>query len=310
MTALPATIFLLASVALTSACDPFSACHRGKPGFLNVHIVPHSHDDPGFLKTVDQYYLGSANDVDPMGGVQYIFDTVIDELQRSPQRRYVQSEVSFFHRWWRTQNDDVRSIVRHLIEENRLQIVGGGWAMPDEAVTHYSGVIDTVSIGLRLLRHELGGNCSRARVGWQIDPFGQSRSVGELFAGIAYDALVIVRLDYQEKSMMRRERKANFLWRTGGESELYTTILPTQLYGSPKGFCFDLVAPRCRDDPIQDDPQLVGYNVPEKVDAFVEAVKRMAAWSASEEIIVPMGGDMQFVDARYAYFFSSHASSI
>ena len=32
-------------------------------GLLNVHLVPHSHDDVGWLKTVDQYFVGSNNSI-------------------------------------------------------------------------------------------------------------------------------------------------------------------------------------------------------------------------------------------------------
>lgn len=34
------------------------SCHATKPNMLNVHLVPHTHDDVGWLKTVDQYFYG------------------------------------------------------------------------------------------------------------------------------------------------------------------------------------------------------------------------------------------------------------
>jgi hypothetical protein len=43
---------------------------------LTVHLIPHSHDDVGWLKTVDDYFYGGDMRTQ-FAGVQYTIDTVV-----------------------------------------------------------------------------------------------------------------------------------------------------------------------------------------------------------------------------------------
>jgi lysosomal alpha-mannosidase len=47
-----------AAFSAASGCG-YDSCPKTKSGMINVHLVPHTHDDVGWLKTVDQYYYGS-----------------------------------------------------------------------------------------------------------------------------------------------------------------------------------------------------------------------------------------------------------
>lgn len=76
------------------------------------------------------------------------------------------------------------SSLETFVPAGRLEFVNGGWCMSDEATTHYSAVIDQMTMGLRFL-NETFGHCGRPRVAWHIDPFGHAREHASMFAQVA-----------------------------------------------------------------------------------------------------------------------------
>ena len=98
---------------LPESCD-YRKCAKLDHNKLNVHLVPHTHDDVGWLKTVDQLYYGSQTHYQK-SGVQYILDTVVEELIRDKRRRFIFVETAFFWQWWKEQDKEMRDIVHELV---------------------------------------------------------------------------------------------------------------------------------------------------------------------------------------------------
>ncbi|GJN04751.1 hypothetical protein PR202_ga22323 [Eleusine coracana subsp. coracana] len=164
---------------------PYNTSAGVVPGKLNVHVVPHTHDDVGWLKTVDQYYVGSNNSIQG-ACVQNVLDSLIPALLKDENRKFIYVEQAFFQRWWRNQNDMIKDTVKGLISAGRLELINGGMCMHDEAAVHYIDMIDQTTLGHRFIKEEFG---QIPRIGWQIDPFGHSAVQAyllgaEIFAGI------------------------------------------------------------------------------------------------------------------------------
>ncbi len=70
---------------------------------ITVHLIPHSHDDVGWLKTVDDYYYGGDMKTQ-FAGVQYTIDSVVDELSKNAAYKFSIVEVAFLYKWWNQAN--------------------------------------------------------------------------------------------------------------------------------------------------------------------------------------------------------------
>ncbi len=104
---------------------------------------------------------------------------------------------------------------------------------------------------------------------------------------MGFDGLFFGRVDFQDYAQRNQTKTMEMIWKgssnLGEQSWLFTGVIP-RTYTAPASFCFDN---RCLDEPIkvsrstlchimifqylQDDPQLHDYNVPERVQAFIDA---------------------------------------
>ncbi|BFF95150.1 lysosomal alpha-mannosidase [Drosophila madeirensis] len=281
----------------TEAVCGYESCPETKPNFVNIHLVPHSHDDAGWLKTVDQYFYGHKNNIQH-AGVQYIIDTVVSELIKDPKRRFIQVETSFFAKWWKQQSETVKQVVKKLVNEGRLEFTNGAWSMNDEAAVNYHSVIDQFTVGLKFL-DETFGACARPRVGWQIDPFGHSREQASLYAQMGYDGEFFSRMDHKDKARRMEDLSLEMIWDASeslSDAKLFTGLLYSS-YWETSGFCFDVL---CRDDPIIDGDSY-DNNVQTRVDDFIAYAAKVAAKFRTTHIMIPLGGDFQYEDAHINY---------
>uniref|UniRef100_A0A1X7U3R1 Alpha-mannosidase n=1 Tax=Amphimedon queenslandica TaxID=400682 RepID=A0A1X7U3R1_AMPQE len=261
---------------------------------VNVHLVPHTHDDVGWLKTVDEYYYGANNSIQH-AAVRYILDSVVDELSKNKDRTFIYVEIAFFVRWWSEQTDDTKQKVHELVSNGQLEFINGGWCMNDEASTHYNGIIDQMSIGLRFISNTFG---VRPLVGWQIDPFGHSSFQATAFSLLGFDSMMFARIDYDDKAKRLSSNNLQTIWKSspslGSIADIFTEEL-YQHYSPPHDFCFDI---KCSDPPIMDDDSLYDYNVKQRVTEFIGYALDQAKIYKTNNIMMTMGDDFQYENAR------------
>ncbi|KAI4327749.1 hypothetical protein L6164_020175 [Bauhinia variegata] len=261
-------------------------------GKLNVHLVAHSHDDVGWLKTVDQYYVGSNNSIQG-ACVENVLDSVVASLQRDPNRKFSFAEIAFFRRWWVEQSPEVQEQVRKLVDAGQLEFINGGWCMHDEATVHYIDMIDQTTLGHRFIKEEFN---KTPRAGWQIDPFGHSAVQAYLLgAELGFDSVHFARIDYQDRAKRKNDKSLEVVWRGskafGSSAQIFANTFPVH-YNAPKGFSFEVSAEDLV--PFQDDPLLFDYNVQERVNDFVNAALTQANVTRGNHIMWTMGDDFNY----------------
>ena len=91
--------------------------------------------------------------------VRSILNTAVAAVPADPSRRFIWEETSYLSLWWddaRT-TDEQRAQFTSLLEAGRLELVGGGWVMHDEACTSADHILEQMAFGRQWLNSTFGG---------------------------------------------------------------------------------------------------------------------------------------------------------
>ena len=287
---------------------------------LTVHFVPHTHADVGWLKTVDEYYLGSNESVgasEVEGGVQYIIESVVASLLEEPSRKFTWAEQAFFQRWWHEQSAALQAKVRALVQRKQLTFVDGGWSQHDEGcVTHYE-MIENTAFGQSFLREQFN---MTPRVAWHPvrwpgvgasaahtatdavchrlqDPFGHTATQAALLSGYSgFDAFYFGRMDRQDRVKRRSTQDMEWLWSAsrslGANGDVLAGGFVGGSYCEPTGLDFAVNTGAV--PPVQDDPGIEGNNKKMYVDRVVATAREYASYSKGTHVMFMMGCDFKY----------------
>uniref|UniRef100_A0A668AMF6 Alpha-mannosidase n=1 Tax=Myripristis murdjan TaxID=586833 RepID=A0A668AMF6_9TELE len=264
---------------------------------LQVFVVPHSHNDPGWIKTFDKYFTDQT---------QHILNNMVVKLAEDPRRKFIWSEISFFSKWWESVDIHKQEAMRKLILGGQLEIVTGGWVMTDEANAHYFAMIDQLIEGHQWLERNLGVT---PRSGWAIDPFGHSATMPYLLKRANMTSMLIQRVHYSIKKHFSSTRSLEFMWRQAWDpassTDIFCHMMPFYSYDvphtcgpDPKICCqFDFKRlPGGRVNcPWKVPPKaVVETNVAERAHLLLDQYRKKSKLFRSKVVLIPLGDDFRY----------------
>ncbi|VTJ64963.1 Hypothetical predicted protein [Marmota monax] len=273
--------------------------HEWDDESLQVFVVPHSHNDPGWLKTFNEYFREKTH---------YIFNNMVIKLKEDSSRKFMWSEISYLSKWWDIVDTQKKEAVKRFLQTGQFEVVTGGWVMPDEATSHYFALIDQLIEGHQWLEKHLG---VKPRSGWAIDPFGHSPTMAYLLKRAGFSHMLIQRVHYAVKKHFAQHKTLEFFWRQnwdlGSATDIFCHMMPFYSYDIPHTcgpdpkiccqFDFKRLPGGSYDCPWgRPSEEISSENVQRRALLILDQYRKKSKLFRTKVLLAPLGDDFRYTD--------------
>ena len=272
---------------------------------LEVFVVPHSHNDPGWIKTFWDYYNGQTRN---------ILNNIVEILSEDENRRFIWAEMSYIDLWWNEQSLEMKSKFKSLVLNGQLELTTAGWVMNDEANTHYSSMIDQLFEGHEWTMDNINPSFL-PKTSWCIDPFGTSPTMAFLLNRAGIPNLAMQRVHYEVKKYLASRKQLEFPWRQAwavgtqdSSTDTFTHLFPFYSYDIPHTcgpdpkiccqFYFKRMPPHNLQCPWGVSARPIDdANVAERANTLLDQYKKHSTVYNTNKLLIILGDDFRYDNA-------------
>eukprot|EP00347_Sterkiella_histriomuscorum_P019535 403341261 len=171
-----------------------------------IHIISHSHQDAGWIQTIDEYFNSD---------VSKIYTNVMNALIMDETKTFTHAEIYFFKMWWELQTEDTKTKFKKLVKDGRWEFVNGGWVASDEACPNFQDLMQNILVGHSFLWREFQ---VVPKIAWHADAFGHSKGTARTFLNMGYEAMFFARVSDTVRNTRKSQRNFEFMWQPEFES--------------------------------------------------------------------------------------------
>ncbi|CAI2375441.1 unnamed protein product [Moneuplotes crassus] len=195
---------------------------------LTIHGIAHSNIRDGWQLPLHGSYERYT---------MKILDNIYETLQKEEDKIFHWSDLPSLDKWihhYNQFNSTKINTMTKLMRDGKFIIVGGGWAMSDEALPSYKETMVQMRTGLSFLNRHF---YQKPTIAWQIDSYGHSSATISVLRKLGYEAMVGNKISSDYKKKLENEYGFNFYWQghrvsENHEDDILLTHILTNDYNS------------------------------------------------------------------------------